>query len=60
MALPGPRRQTWDECFSTAWIWFLWQAVVQAALELLGFGKHGKAADGIVCGRLLLLRVIFF
>lgn len=31
-----------------------------AALELLGFGKHGKAADGIVCGRLLLLHMIFF
>lgn len=60
MALPGPRRQTWDECFSSACIWFFWQAVARAALEFLGFGKHGKAADGIVCGRLLLLRVVFF
>lgn len=47
MALPGSRRQTWDECFSTACIWFLWQAVVQAALEFLGFGSTVEQLMGL-------------
>lgn len=47
MALPGSRRQTWDECFSTACIWFLWQAVVQAALGFLGFANTVEQLMGV-------------
>lgn len=46
---PKTQMSNLGRCFSTGCIWFLWQAAVRAALELLGFGDMLKQPMGL-CG----------